>query len=383
MDFELSQEQKMLMDMARKFAEQEIMPALKDYERQEKQNDELIRKMAPLGLLGFNIPREYGGLELDYISWAIIWEQLSGASWSVATSTNSSILAGTVIMAAGSKEQKKEWLPAICKGKKDFAVAAVEPNAGSDAAAIETRAVLRGDKWIINGSKTFISHGTADVVLVLVQTDKSKGTRGIAMIAVDKDTPGFSATEIHGKVGYRAANLAQIGFNDCEVPGENLMGEIGRGLGYALAGINNARFSIATGCVGMAQCCLEACIKYTRERYQFNRPIASFQLVQEKIAEMAAQIDVMRNYVYYLGYLKNKGIKHVKETSYAKYQAAELAMRASAEAIQLHGAYGCVDDYPVEHHYRDAILTTILGGTANIHKLTIGRELLGINAISQ
>jgi alkylation response protein AidB-like acyl-CoA dehydrogenase len=262
-----------------------------------------------------------------------------------------------------------------------MAAAAVEPNAGSDGAAIEATAVLYGNEWVINGTKNFISGGgIADSTLVLVQTDKTKGTKGLALIAVDKDTPGFSRADIE-MVGDRAGNIATLGFSDCRVPKNNLIGEIGRGLQNTLIGIDTARLFVSAGAIGIAQGCLDACIKYTKERHQFGKPIASFQLVQETIARMEAEIEAIRWQVYYVAELKSKKAPHIKELSAAKWLATELAVRTAAEAIRLHGAYGCTDDFPVEHHYRDAILSTILGGTTEIHKLTIGRELLGINAM--
>ena len=382
MNFELSQEQIMFRDMARKFAEQEMLPTLKDYERQRKVNYDVIKKMAPLGLLGVHIPQEYGGLGLDYTTSAIIWEQLSWASWTqILVSLGASVLPGTIIMNVATEEQKQKYLPPMCRGEIILAVAAVEPNAGCDAAAIETAAVLDGDEWVINGTKNFISAGNiSEVVFVLVQTDKSLGPRGMALIAVDKGTPGFSTVNVE-MVGDRAGDLANLRYSDCRVPKENLLGQVGRGLQNTLIGIDTARLFIAAGAIGMAQSCLDACIKYTKERYQFGKPIASFQLVQEVIARMQAEIETTRWQVYYAAELKTKGARHGKELSSAKWLATELAVRVSAEAIRLHGAYGCTDDFPVEHHYRDAILSTILGGTTEMHKLTIGRELLDINAM--
>lgn len=382
MNFELTEEQIMFRDMARKFAKQEMLPTLKEYERQRKVNYDVIKKMGSLGLIGAHIPQEYGGLGLDYTTSAIIWEQLSWASWTQAlVSLGHSVLAGTILMNVASEEQKQKYLPSICRGEMIIAVAAVEPNAGSDAAAIEATAVLNGDDWVINGGKNFISHGgIADTVFVLVQTDKTKSTRGMALIAVDKNTPGFSKSDVE-MVGDWAGNIANLGFTDCHVPRDNLVGDIGRGLQNTLIGIDTARLFIAAGAIGMAQSCLDACVKYTKERQQFGKPIASFQLVQEVIARMQAEIETTRWQVYYAAELKSKGAPHTKELSAAKWLATELAVRVSAEAIRLHGAYGCTDDFPVEHHYRDAILSTILGGTTEIHKLTIGRELLDINAM--
>jgi butyryl-CoA dehydrogenase len=382
MNFELTEEQAMLRDMARRFAEQEMLPTLRDYERQRKINCDVIKKMGSLGLIGVQIPQEYGGAGLDYSSAAIIWEQLSRASWTQSlVSLGHGVLGGTIIMNAASEEQKQRYLPPMCRGELIIATATVEPDAGSDATAIEATAILDGDEWVINGTKNFISAGgIADTNLVLVQTDRSQGTRGLALIAVDKGTPGFSSVNVE-MVGDRAGDLANLGFSDCRVPKGNLVGQIGRGIQNTLTGIDTARLFIAAGAIGMAQSCLDACIKYAKERHQFGKPIASFQLVQEVIARMQAETEAIRWQVYYAAELKSKGRPHRKELSAAKWLASELALRASAEAIRLHGAYGCTDDFPVEHHYRDAVLSTILGGTTEMHKLTIGRELLGINAM--
>ena len=382
MNFELSEEQKMLREMARKFAEQEMLPSLREYESARRVNYSLLKKMASLDLRGIHIPKEYGGSGLSYSDAVIIWEQLSQASWTqTLISLGDSVLAGTILMNTASTEQKGRYLPPMCRAESIVAVAAVEPNAGSDASAVETTALLDGNEWIINGTKNFITAGgMADVVIVLVQTNKSLGPKGIALIAVDKNTSGFSSVDVEF-VGGLACNASNLSFADCRVPGENLIGDVGKGLKNILTGINTARLFISAGALGMAQSCLDACIKYTKERSQFGKPIASFQLMQEAIARIQAEILSVRWLVYYAADLMSRGLPHQKELSSAKWLASELAVRASAEAIRIHGAYGCTDDYPIAHHYRDAVLTTILGGTTEMHKLTIGRELLGINAL--
>jgi len=382
MDFELSEQQTMWRSMAREFAKEEMLPTLKEYEQQHKVNYDVIKKMGSLGLIGAHISQEYGGAGLDYTSAAIIWEQLSWASWTqTLVSLGQGVLAGTILMNMANEEQKKKYLPPLCRGELIVAVAVVEPDAGSDAAAIDTMAVLDGDEWVINGTKNFIAHGSmADIVLVLAQTDKSQGTRGMALIGVDRATPGLSSSNVE-MVGGWAFDMANLGFSDCRVPRDNLIGQVGRGFQNALVGIDTARLFIAAGAIGIAQSCLDASIKYSKERHQFGRPIASFQLVQEVIARMEAETEAIRWLVYYVSDLKTKGLPHAKELSSAKWLATELAVKVSAEAIRLHGAYGCTDDFPVAHHYRDAVLSTILGGTTEIHKLTIGRKLLDINAI--
>lgn len=319
MDFELTEKQIMLRSMARKFAEQEMLPILKEYEQQHKVNYDVIKKMASLGLIGAHIPEEYGGAGLDYTSAAIIWEQLSWASWTqTLVSLGHGVLGGTILMNMANDEQKQKYLAPLCRGELIAAVAIVEPNAGSDAAAIETTAVLHGNEWVINGSKNFIVHGSmADIVFVLAQTDKRQGTRGMALIGVEKGTPGFSTSNVE-MVGGWTCDLANLGFSDCRVPHDNPIGQVGKGLQNALVGVDTARLFIAAGAVGMAQSCLDACIKYAKERHQFGKPIASFQLVQEVIARMEAEIEAIRWLVYYVSDLKTKGLPHAKELSSAK-----------------------------------------------------------------
>lgn len=382
MNFEFTQEQVLARKMAHDFAEREMAATRRDYERRHEVNTSLTRKMAAQGLLAMHLPEKYGGMGWDYITSAMVWEQLSRVSWTqTLSSLGHTVLAGTVLARAANEEQKQGYLPALCRGELIVAMAAVEPNAGSDASAVETKAVVEGDNWVINGSKNFITSGSlAGVVLVLVQTNKELGPRGLALIAVETNVPGFSARPVE-MVGNRAGDISNLAFVDCRVPRTNLVGEIGRGLQNALIGIDTARLFVSAGAIGMAQACLDASIKYARERSQFGKPIGGFQLVQETIARMQAEIETTRWQVYYAAELKDRKMPHAKELSAAKWLSTELAVRVSAQAIQLHGAYGCTDEYPVEHHYRDAILSTILGGTAEMHKLTIGRELLGINAI--
>jgi alkylation response protein AidB-like acyl-CoA dehydrogenase len=382
MDFNLSEQQAMVQDMARQFARQEMLPVLKDSERQQKPNLDLLKKAGALGLIGAHLPAEYGGGGLDYLSSALIWEQLGKVSWAqTMTTIGGGVLAGTILSRVASEEQKRKYLPPICRGEMIAAMAAVEAEAGSDAGAVQSTAVKQSDGWLINGSKNFIScGGIADLYLVMVQTDKSLGYKGLAVIALEKNTTGLSHTPV-SMVGDRAGDIANLGFEDCRVPLTNLIGDIGRGLQNALIGIDTARLFTSAISIGMAQDCLDACVRYAKERHQFGRPIGSFQLVQETIAGMQANIQAIRWQVYYAADLKSKGLPHAKELSAAKWLAADLAIKVSSDAIRLHGAYGATDDFNIEHHYRDAILCTILGGTAEMHKLTIGRDLLGINAM--
>jgi alkylation response protein AidB-like acyl-CoA dehydrogenase len=259
--------------------------------------------------------------------------------------------------------------------------AVVEPNAGSDSSMIETSAVRSGNRWVINGTKIFITNGEiADVILFIAQTDKSQGLKGLATFIVEKDTPGLSCTPQRGKISWRGGSEGTIRFTDMELPLENQVGETGRALRDALRGIDTARLFLAAGSVGLAQSCLEASIDYAKQREQFGKPIGGHQLIQEIIADMATRIEAARWLTYRVADLKSRGIRHIKEMSYAKYFATETALWVSSQAVKIHGSFGTIDDYPVGHHYQDAITATILGGTAQMHQLTIGQQLLEMAA---
>ena len=384
MDFELTQEQIMFRDMAHKFAEQEILPYIKEYEREEKYFEQVVEKAKATGLMGIHIPEQYGGLGVSRLTLAVVLEELSWASYSIAHNfLGGPILPGTIILMAGNEEQRKRWLPLMCQGELFFCGAAVEPNAGSDASNIETTAVKSGNKWVLNGTKLFICDGgVADVALVLAQTDKSKGPKGLGIFAVERGTPGFSSKDLEGKSCWRAGNLADLRFSDCEVPEENVVGEVGRGLRNMFYGIDVARLFITMGSVGMSRSCLESVIKYAKERKQFGKPIGSFQMIQGVIADMASAIDAVRLQGYRLAWLMDKGLRHILESSYGKYQGMKLVKWVTAEAVRLFGAYGLMDEYPVVHHHHDALTTNIMGGTPEMHALTIGRQLLDLDAMS-
>jgi len=384
MDFELTEEQLMFRDMARKFAEQEIIPNLKENERQEKFDRTIIKKMGSQGLLAPHMPQEYGGLGLDYVTSAIIWEQLCWGSLAVTQAASSgTIQPGTNLLDAGTEEQKQKYLPAVCKGDMVLAGAVVEPNAGSDSSMIETAAVRKDDRWVINGSKIFITNGEiADLILFIAQTDKSQGNRGLVSFIVERGTPGLSSVPVVGKIGWRGGSEGNLRFTDMELPPENQISEVGRALRDALRGIDTARLFLAAGTVGIAQSCLEASMKYAKERVQFGKPIGGHQLIQGLIADMATRIEAARLLTYRAADMKSRGIRHIKEMSYAKYFATETALWVTSQAVKIHGSFGTIDDYPVGHHYQDAIVATILGGTAQIHQLTIGQQLLEMAAFT-
>lgn len=370
--------------MARRFAEQQMLPTLKECMREEKFDPGLIKRFGDAGLLAPHMPQEYGGLGLDYVTSAIIWEELCKVSLAMTQAvTSGPIQPGTNLLDAGSEEQKKKWLPPVCKGDLIFAGAVVEPNAGSDSSRTETTAVKQQDGWIINGNKIFITNGAeADLVIFTAQLDKSKQGRGIGSFLIEKGTPGFSQIPQRGKISWRAGSEGTLRFADCNLPMENQVSPQGRGLRDALRGIDTARLLLAAGAVGVSQSCLDASIKYAKERVQFGKPIGGHQLIQGTIAEMAAKIEASRLLTYHVADMKSNGIPHIKEMSYAKWFSTETALWVTAQAVKIHGSFGTFDDYPVGRHYQDVITATILGGTAEIHKLTIGRQLLDISAFS-
>jgi alkylation response protein AidB-like acyl-CoA dehydrogenase len=328
------------------------------------------------------MPQEYGGLGLDYITSALIWESLCSASLAVTQAAVSGpIQPGTNLLDAGSEAQKEKYLPPVNKGEIILAGAVVEPNAGSDSSMIETTAVRSGNHWIINGTKIFITNGDiADAVLFIAQTDKSLGLKGLATFIVDKGTPGFSSTVQKGKISWRGGSEGTLRFTDLELPLENQIGETGKAMRNAMRGIDTARLFLAAGAVGLSQSCLESCLKYAKERVQFGKPIGGHQLIQGILADMAMKIEASRWLTYHAACLKDQGKRHIKEMSYAKYFATETALWVSAQAVKIHGSFGTIDDFPVGHHYQDAITATILGGTAQMHQLTIGQQLLEMAA---
>ncbi|MEW6200577.1 MAG: acyl-CoA dehydrogenase family protein [bacterium] len=382
MDFELTQEQKIAQKTARDFAEREIVPYARENDRTEQFPWEIVKKMAPLGFLGGPIPTEYGGAGFDFITHAIITEEIGRACSSVRTVLSVQIsLVELTILKWGSEAQKKKYLTALCSGGMLGCFGLTEPDAGSDPASIATNAVKDGGHWVLNGNKMWISNaGVADVAIVFAQTDRSKGHRGIAAFLVEKNTPGFSTRDIHGKLGLRSSNTGEIILEDCRVPEENMLGGVNEGFKVAMSALDDGRYSVAAGCVGVAQACIDASVKYAQERRQFGRPIGSFQLVQEMIADMIVETEAARLLVYRAGHLKNQGVRCTREVSICKLYASEAAVRAANLAIQVHGGYGYSDEYPVERYMRDARVATLYEGTSQIHKLIIGSYALGIKA---
>jgi butyryl-CoA dehydrogenase len=383
MDFQLTDEQKLISEAAREFSDREIMPRVRDNDRAERFDRELAEKLGEVGFLGSPIAEEYGGRGLDYIGYGLIVEQIGRADSSARTVVSvQTSLVGSSIEYWGTEEQKQKWLPMLCSGKGFGAFGLTEPDTGSDAANIRTRATKTDSGWSISGQKMWISLGNvADVVLIFAQTDPSKKHRGLACFLVPTDSPGFTAQEIHGKLGLRSSDTAELSLDEVEVGEDAMLGEIGDGFKVAMSALEKGRYSVAAGCVGIMEGCVEASVAYSTERKQFGVPLARFQLVQEMIAEMILKRDASRMLVYRAGVLKDEGKPNLMETSVAKLYATESAVECANLAIQVHGGSGYVDDYPVERYLRDARVTTLYEGTSQIQKLIIGRAATGVNAM--
>jgi len=385
MDFTLTEDQKMLRTMVRDFAEQELLPVAREDDRSGYYRPEIIRKMASLGLVAGLLPPEYGGSGLDNVSHAILVEEIGRVNFAYVVSIFmvQVCLVELTILNWGTREQKEKYLPRLATGELLGCFGAVEPNVGSDASAVETTALLDKDEWVLSGSKTWITNASvADIAIILARTDKSKERGKLTTFLVETKTPGFTAREIEGKMGIRAANTAEVSLDYCRVPKENVVGEVGHGLKVALSAIDNARFTMGAGCVGIAQACIDASVKYAQERQQFKRPIGQFQLIQEMIADMITETEAARYLVYRAGYLRDKGLPYSRETAIAKYYASKVAMQAADRAIQIHGGYGYSDEFPVERYYRDARVAPLFAGTNEIQKLIIAQHALGLSAIT-
>ena len=382
MNFNYTPEQEAVKGMMEEFVAKEITPYAAQWDKEEKFPWDAVKKMGQLGIFGTALPEKYGGSGLDAICHAIVAEELGKGCSSMrgVYSVQISLVAKT-IAAFGTEEQKSKYLPGMAAGKLFGCFGLTEPNSGSDAAAMTTTAVEDGDYYVLNGNKMWITNaGISDVAVVYAKTDKNAGARGITAFLVDKDTPGYSTKDIHDKLGLRASNTGEIILDNCRVPKSNILGVVGKGFNIAMATLDNGRYTVAAGCVGSAQAALDYAKQYAKERYQFGKPIAAHQLVQQLIADMAVEIECGRLLVYKAGHVKNQGLKSTKEVCMAKYYCSEMVNRVAYKAVQVFGGYGFSSEYPVERIYRDARINTLYEGTSQIQQLILGNFELGIPA---
>ena len=375
----LSEKNRIVRRAVHAFCERELMPIAAEIDREACFPWEVVEKMGKLGYFGIQVPRILGGAGLDSVNYIILIEEISRACASIGLCvTVHNSVAVYPILAFGSEEQKQKWVPALAAGEKIGAFCLTEPNAGSNAAGIEATAIRDGNHYVVNANKVFVTNGgIADVCLIFVRTDPSAGRKGISVIVVERGTPGFVVGDLEDLCGMRANPVSSIRLYDCRVPKENLLGGEGLGLRIGLAALDTGRMGIAAQAVGIAQAALEEAVRYAKQRRQFGVPIAKHQAVQMMIADMATQVDAARLLVYRAAVLRDKGKSFSQASAMAKNYASETASKVADMAVQIHGGYGYSKSYSVERYYRDARVTRIYEGTAEIHRAVIARGVLG------
>jgi butyryl-CoA dehydrogenase len=377
-DLELSPEQAMIRDTARDLAAKEILPKAAEIDQKHRFPKEIVARLADLGLMGVAVPQEWGGAGMDTVSYALALEEISRAcaSTGVIMSVNNSLVCDPLLR-FGTEDQKKTWLVPLAAGKKLGCFALSEPDAGSDAAGLKTTARKDGDRWILSGTKNFITNGpVADVVILFAVTDGSKGHHGISAFIIPTDAPGLSLGRADDKLGIRGAPSSQIFLTDCALPAEALLGGVGDGFKVAMTTLDGGRIGIAAQAVGIARAAFEDATHYALQRKTFGQPIAGHQAIQFKLADMCTEIDAARLLVWRAASRKDAGARYTTESSMAKVFASEVANRAAKEAVQIFGGYGYLTDFPVERHFRDAKITEIYEGTSEIQRLVIASALL-------
>lgn len=375
---ELTENQIMIRDTIREFAEKNIRPVIMEYDESQKFPMEIMQKLGELGFMGILVPEEYGGAGLGYIEYALIIEELAKVDPSVALSVAAhNGLCTNHINLFGNEQQKKKYLPDLASGKKIGAWGLTEAVSGSDAAGLKSYAVKEGDYYILNGSKQFTTHGTVgETYVVMAITNKDAGKKGISAFILEKGFEGLIIGKKENKLGMRASDTTQLAFENCKVPKENLLGQEGMGFINSMQVLEGGRISIAALSIGLAHGCLDACLKYTNERKQFGKFLSEFQATQFKLAEMHTNIEAARMLTYRAAWMKDNGIPNTKEAAEAKLFASEIAEKAASEAVQIFGGYGYIKEYPVEKFYRDVKLLTIGEGTSEIQRIVIAKELL-------
>ncbi|QQR80089.1 MAG: acyl-CoA dehydrogenase [Deltaproteobacteria bacterium] len=378
MDFKLSDEQKMIQNMARDFAQKEVAPKAMELDHKSEFPAIHLKKMAELGLMGMMVPTEFGGSGLDAVSYVLALEEISAAcaSTAVTMSVNNSLYCGPIVK-FGTQAQKEKYVTPFASGQKLGAYALSEPGTGSDAANQKTTAKKVGNKWILNGRKNFITNGpNADAMVVYAMNDPEKKHKGISCFIVEKNFPGFSVGKVEKKLGICASSTSEIVLDNCEVPEENVLGEIGKGFTIAMDTLDNGRIGIATQAVGIARAALEQATSYSKVREAFGQAISEFQAIQHFIADMATQTDAARMLVWRAAWMKDAGLNINREAAMAKLFASEVCGFVTNKAVQIHGGYGYIKEYPVERLFRDAKITEIYEGTSEIQRLVIARSVL-------
>ena len=375
----LTQEQELIRDSMRAFAQERLAPFAAEWDRNHTFPREALNELAELGALGMVVPEEWGGAGMDYMSLVLTLEEIAAGDGATSTivSVQNSLPCG-ILNRFGSDAQKEAWLKPLARGEKLGCFCLTEPHVGSDASAIRTSAVRDGNEWVLNGVKQFITTGKhADVAIVFAVTDKAAGKKGITCFLVPANAPGYQVGRIEEKMGQKASDTTQILFEDCRIPADSVVGKEGEGYRIALSNLEAGRIGIAAQCLGMARAALEAAVKYAQERESFGKPIFEHQAVNFRLADMATQLEAARQLVWHAASLKDAGRPCLKEASMAKLFASEMAERVCSDAIQVHGGYGYVTDFPVERIYRDVRVCQIYEGTSDIQKLVIGRALAG------
>ncbi|MET8325259.1 acyl-CoA dehydrogenase family protein [Streptomyces sp. NPDC005181] len=382
MNLELSEEQEAVRQLAKDFVTREITPHVVEWDRAENVDRSIVKKLGSLGFLGLTVPEEYGGSGGDHLAYCLVTEELGRGDSSVRGIVSVSLgLVAKTIATWGDEEQKRQWLPRLTAGEAIGCFGLTEPGTGSDAGSLATKAVRDGDSYVINGTKMFITNGTwADVVLLFARTNDTPGHKGISAFLVPTDTPGLTRRTIHGKLGLRGQATAEVVLEDVRVPAATLLGPEGKGFSIAMSALAKGRMSVAAGCVGIAQAALDAAVGYAGEREQFGKSIASHQLVQELISDIAVDVDAARLLTWRVADLIDRGEDFATAASKAKLFASEAAVRAANNALQVFGGYGYIDEYPVGKLLRDARVMTLYEGTSQIQKLIIGRALTGVSA---
>ena len=377
MNFELTKTQELFRQMIREFADREVKPLAAGIDEQERFPEETVRKMGPLGIMGIPVPKEYGGAGGDNIMYSIAVEELSRVfgTTGVVVSAHTSLCVAP-ILENGTPEQKAKYLPRLCSGEWIGAFGLTEPNAGTDAAGQQTTALLEGNEWVLNGSKIFITNaGPAHVYVVMAMTDKSLGTKGISAFIVESGTPGFSVGKKELKMGIRGSATAELIFENCRIPKENLLGKEGKGFGIAMKTLDGGRIGIAAQALGIAQGAMDETVRYTKERKQFGKPISAFQNTQFQLADLETRIQASRLLVRSAAWRKDNGMPYSADAAMCKLFAAETAMDMTTKAVQFHGGYGYTREYPVERMMRDAKITEIYEGTSEVQRMVISANL--------